>query len=164
MEATLKIGGFSGSFFDSAKVLNAMDKANRKALSKAGAFVRQNARGKLRYVPVGRPSKPGQPPFVHRGQKKTSGKAGKISVRFISPLKELLFFAYDERAKSVVIGPMQFGRAIVPVPTVLEQGGYVLTGRKGRRVRVKQDARPFMGPALREETPKIPGFFANSFR
>ena len=72
-------------FFDRRLVQNRMSKANRKALSKAGAFIRRRARSSLRRRK--RVSAPGQPPSVHS----TDG---------VATLKNILF-AYEPNLESV---------------------------------------------------------------
>lgn len=97
-------------FFDRRAVIDALGRANAMALSKAGAFIRRSAKGSIRYAKS--PSKPGRPPHAHE-----SKKGGKDS-----PLRELIFFAYDDRTASLVVGPTPFrGPAIAP--RVLELGG-----------------------------------------
>ena len=111
------------TFFDRRAVVEAVGRANAKVLSKAGAFIRRSAKGNIRYSK--NPSKPGQPPHAHKSKK--SGKG--------SPLRELIYFAYDNRTASLVIGPTPFrGPAIVP--KVLELGG-MAAGHKNplRRIR-----------------------------
>ena len=73
-------------FFDSPKVLSAVDKATRQVLSKFGAFVRRSAKSSIRKRK--RISSPGQPPSSHSGF-----------------LKKFIWFGYEPGSKSVVIGP-----------------------------------------------------------
>jgi hypothetical protein len=159
LEATLKL------FFDSKAVIDAVDKAERRVLSRFGAFVRKRARSSIRKRKA--VSKPGQPPTSRTGK-----------------LKKSILFSYDPTKKSVVIGPHLFeslrGKT---VPELLEYGGSVqgsgkevwLTNDPGRdasgrfvsegRRRVVQTGtlhyreRPFMGPAFlaeqRDGLPKI---------
>ena len=194
------------SFFDRRAVIDRIGRAKATVLSKAGAFVRRAAKGKIRYAKSA--SKPGSPPHAHESKK--SGKD--------SPLRELIYFAYDQQTNSVVIGPTPFhGTAIVP--RVLELGGTApghknplrrlrrvgdggeirLDGPAGRTTKknrfgamvtyatlrtsaqadranrlqeelygplvvgpVSIAARPYMGPALQENLPKLPPLWANS--
>ena len=111
------------TFFDRRAVIEAVGRANAMVLSKAGAFIRRTAKGSIRYSK--NPSRPGMPPHAHRSKKGNK----------TSPLRELIFFAYDEPTASLVIGPTPFrGRAIVP--RVLELGG-TAPGHKNplRRIR-----------------------------
>lgn len=195
------------TFFDRRAVVLAVGRANAMVMSKAGAFIRRTAKGSIRYSK--NPSRPGQPPHAHRSKGNKN-----------SPLRELIFFGFDERTASLVVGPTPFrGRAVVP--RVLElsgttakrqnplrrirrvgDGGEVRIGgrssattkknRFGKMVtyvliqtpaqaeranRLQEElygpltigpttiaARPYMGPALRRELPKLPPLFANSVR
>lgn len=137
-------------FFDSERVRRAVDRAGRKVLSRFGAYVRQSARSSIRKRK--RISEPGQPPSSHTGL-----------------LKRFIFFAYDPEHQSVVIGPVRLGQKIGDAPPALEYGGrsHVVTGsRKRRRVvrTVTIRARPFMGPALEKEKPKLPAMWRDSVR
>lgn len=166
---------FKNGFFDRDAVLKSVAAAERKAQSKAGAYVRQSAKSSLRYRQ--KPSAPGSPPSVHRGSK--------IKGRMASLLKELIYFARDESTRSVVIGPevikqrFAFGHrqpSSGTVPGTLEEGGGITVvevfvrgqwkrldeaprrklGEFPRRTRiVKIDARPFMRPAMEANQGKI---------
>ena len=138
-------------FFDRPKIQRAVSAARRRALSRAGAFIRQTARTSMRRRRGSAP--PGSPPHVHEGS-----------------LRRLLFFAYDPQADSVVVGPVGFRKSTAP--SVLEFGGRAVLTRRGRRGgrrvvesrRVRIEARPYMGPALRKELPNIPKAWASSVR
>ena len=135
-------------FFDKAKVIRAVDKARRAVLSKAGAFIRTTARRSLRRRKG--PAPPGQPPHSHTGL-----------------LKRFLYFAYEPASDSVVIGPAKLNKPGA-APRVLEHGGKTMVQqrRRGRvvRRRVSIEARPYMGPALEKERPKLPKLWAGSVR
>jgi hypothetical protein len=128
-------------FFDRKVVIDAMDKATRAALSKAGAFIRTRARTSMRRRKG--ISGPGQPPSVHTGL-----------------LKDRLFFGYDPSNRSVVVGPERIGKA--DAPPLLEFGGS--TTRRGKPARYRP--RPFMAPALDAEVRAgtIPPQWTNSIR
>jgi hypothetical protein len=134
-------------FFDRPKVIKAVDRAKRQALSKGGAFIRQAAKTGIR--PRKGTSKPGSPPFSHEGS-----------------LRRLILFAYDERTDSVVVGPVGFRKSTAP--NVLEFGGTttIFRRRGGRFVReqVRIAARSYMAPALERERPKLPALWRNSVR
>jgi len=162
-------------FFDKARVVNAVDKARRAVLSKAGAFIRQRAKTSIRKRKA--PSAPGQPPSSHQGS-----------------LRRFLFFGYDPSADSVVVGPAKtnqvyFGRDRRPVtgtvPAVLEYGGQItvfevhkfgrwqradlrsrrrLGGLRSRYRTVTIRPRPYMRPALLAELPRLPALWRNSVR
>lgn len=164
-------------FFDRKLIMDRMSEANRKALSKVGAFIRRRARSSLRRRR--KVSEPGSPPSVH-------------SADSVATLKNIIF-AYDPFEESLVVGPVRLnqvedswidmGRTTVPqlhefgdIVRVLEwswDGGRTWsrrdrrvrhTSRKRkevyhfieRRRRARYRARPFMGPAMEAERPNIP--------
>jgi hypothetical protein len=166
MAGVLDIRGVKQFFFDKELVLNAVDKAARRSLSRGGSYIRTTAKQSLRYKPVKADSPSGQPPFVHRSERftrtVTNKKTGVTKTRATSPLKELVFFAYDPQRKSVVTGPAVFQQSKTKkyrVPGVLEEGGSVTVRRKGRAVfysrRIKIAPHPYMRPALAKNLPKI---------
>jgi len=143
-------------FFDRAEVIRRIDKGTRRVLSRFGAFVRRTARQSIRKRK--RASKPGQPPSSHTGL-----------------LKQFIFFGYDARQRSVVIGPEKLkGPVSEKAPSALEYGGESLTWDKkfgpiGGHVRstkthrkIKVAARPFMRPAFAKEKPGLPGLWRDS--
>ena len=169
-----KIDQLKSNFFDSAKVISALDKATRKALSKFGAFVRTSARSSIRRR--NGVSKPGQPPHAHQGD-----------------IKKILF-AYDAKRQGVVIGPIKQNIVFVngdgkpttgTVPQALEKGGSIgiievyndfakkwyrrdlrytsgwqTTNPQRKRI-VKIAARPFMAPAFQKNLPQLPELWRN---
>lgn len=136
-------------FFDRPKVAHAVDRAKRRALARAGAFIRQTARRSMRRKKGSAP--PGKPPHVHEGS-----------------LRRLIFFGYDPATDSVVIGPVGFRRSTAP--NVLEFGGTAIVekrrrrGRKRSRRKVRIAQRSYMGPALKKEQSKLSKTWANSVR
>jgi hypothetical protein len=110
-------------FFDRRFVADRMRRANRQALSKAGAFIRTRARTSLRRRKKSSP--PGRPPSVHS----TDG---------VATLKNILF-AYEPHGQSLVVGPValnQVNQSWIDmrsrtVPQVLEFGD-VLTVHEWR--------------------------------
>lgn len=133
-------------FFDRKAVIDRVDKATRRVLSRFGAFVRRTARRSIR--PRKRTSAPGSPPSSHTGL-----------------LKRFIFFGYDPRKSSVVIGPQrlsQKGRG--DAPALLEHGGKTTLKRRGKRVKAKVRQRPFMGPAFEKEQPQLPALWRNSIK
>ena len=146
----ISIKAAKNNFFDRAAVINAVDRATLRVLSKFGAFVRTRARSSIRKRK--RASAPGQPPSSHVGL-----------------LKSLIFFSYDQGRKSVVIGPTLSSRPS-GAPETLEYGGDadVESFDRARKVRIKHRtkiaARPFMGPAFEAEKPGLPAMWANSVR
>ncbi len=138
-------------FFDSAKVLQAVDRARRKVLSRAGAFVRRRARSSIRRRK--RASRPGTPPTNRSGL-----------------LRDGIVFAYDPAAESVLVGPVRLQKA-GDAPHDLEHGGTVTitsgaehTAGRNEGKRRRMAARPFMGPALAKEAPNFPDLWKNSVK
>jgi hypothetical protein len=136
-------------FFDRPKVILATDRATRRNLSKAGAFIRQAAKTSIR--PRRGTSPPGSPPFSHEGS-----------------LRRLILFGYEPTTKTVVVGPVRFKRG--EAPPLLEFGGSARRRRRARKTGKEQtytaryQPRPFMGPALQKELPKLPDLWARSVR
>jgi phage gpG-like protein len=155
-------------FFDRPAVRNALKAPTKKALSKAGAFIQRRARSSMRRKSAAirrkgkivgfrerTPSPAGSPPFAWSRDK-------------FATLKNILF-GYDENRESVIVGPVGFGRK--EVPALHEFGGTAkrtrikFRRRGGRNVPIKEHytarypARPFMGPALAAEAPKLPPLF-----
>jgi hypothetical protein len=159
-------------FFDKQSVKSRMSKANRKALSKAGAFMRRRARSSLRRRK--KSSAPGQPPSVHTSDR-------------VATLKNILF-AYEPQTESLVVGPVKLNQKTLlgpqlgdaTVPQVHEFGATVKVRevkvgkgwrsgirrvRPGQPVRVRAATypeRPFMGPALEAEKDNIPDAWSGS--
>lgn len=173
------VNEFKGLFFDSKAVTSRLDRGNRKALSKFGAFTRRRAKSSIR-TRKNAVSKPGNPPY---------SKTGK--------LKKLTFFAYDPQAQSVVIGPARIPSPQQPnVPETLEYGGtqrlrllrivegqidgekrdtrgrFLKKGsvkyrmsKSGKPVRVQYKARPWMGPAFEaEKAASLPDLWKDSVK
>lgn len=165
----LTIEAAKRSFFDRDAVTAAMEKGERRALSRFGAFLRTRARSLIRKRK--RASAPGQPPSSHVGY-----------------LRKFLFFAWDSATRSVVIGPALLGsKSPLPVPAVLEGGGpvskteYQLSGgrwvgggspllrgaRGGRPTRTRGgfiEPRPYMGPALEAERGALADLYRDCVR
>jgi len=137
-------------FFDKAAVLDAVDKAQRRVLSRFGAFVRRTAKTSIRKSK--KVSEAGKPPRSHTGL-----------------LKQFIFFAYDPETGGVVIGPERLNAKIGSAPEVLEYGGTnVVATYRRRKVAQKRTirvaARPFMNPALQKELPGLPAMWAGSVK
>lgn len=131
-------------FFDSAAVRKMLDDQTQKALSRAGAFVRQRAKTSIRSRK--KVSDAGTPPSSHTGD-----------------LKRLIWFAYDPGSQSVVIGPVRFKQG--DAPNLLEFGGTAKRQRRGgKSVITTYRPRPFMGPALDKEIPKLAALWGKSVK
>jgi len=158
----LGIDQAKGLFFDSKKVQATTTKAERRVLSRFGAYVRQSARSSIRKRK--KVSAPGQPPSSHTGL-----------------LKRFILFAYEPERRSVVIGPVRLNAKIGDAPPALEYGGQVRVAsrsrsrlsRAKRRTRRQPSAatrgrtvtirpRPFMGPAFEREKPKLSAMWRDS--
>lgn len=139
-------------FFDRPRVQRAVSHANRRALSRAGAFVRTRARTSMRKHRD--TSRPGRPPYAHQGS-----------------LRRMILFGYEPSRETVVVGPVGFRSS--DAPNALEFGGRTTvvrrrrSSRMGQRViktRVRIAARPYMAPALDKERPNLPALWRNSVR
>lgn len=137
------------NFFDADAVIARLSKAERRVLGKFGAFVRRAARQSIRRRKGSAPS--GRPPYSH-----AKGNAS---------LKTILF-AYDPAEHAVIIGPAGF-RKPGSVPKVTELGGRgIVVSRRKRGAPVVRsvnfDPHPFMGPALKKESPKLPAMWRDA--
>ena len=140
----MKINQAKGLFFDRSAVTNAADRAERRVLSRFGAFVRRGARSSIRRRKS--VSQPGSPPSSHTGL-----------------LKRNIFFIYERQRSNVVIGPILLNKG-TDAPAILEHGGSVTRRRRKKRVRMTYRPRPFMGPAFEREKPKLPAMWRDSIR
>jgi hypothetical protein len=174
---TLNVKQFQAGFFDRVKVDNAIDKARVRVLSKFGAFVRQRAITSLRY----------RKRSSRAGEKPTAWRSGRFGGK--SPLRLFLYSAYDPRTETAVIGPAKLSKVASRNALVLLERGGTARG-DGRTVYVKRAAgrdargrfvtrgtdevtlsgtlnyrpRPFMGPALEAERPKLAPMWRNSIK
>lgn len=140
------IRDWKGLFFDSPKVIKAVDDATYRVFLRFGQYVRKVARHSIR-ARLG-PSAPGEAPHNQTGL-----------------LKDFIFYGFDPGSRSVVIGPARlrhldtYGQ--VTVPELLEHGGTV----QGRDRRMHTyGRRPYMGPAFEAGHEKLPELWANSVR
>jgi len=154
-----------GSFFDRKKVSDAVDRANDRYLSKAGAFTMTRARQSIKKAPKGRINKAGKRVF-RKGSSPTS-EPGKPPKSHTGTLKRGIFFG--RRAKhSMLVGPIRIGKGVAP--RALEKGGASVRTRTirvhGAKMKVTKPitvrARPFMGPALTQVSAKFPDLWTNS--
>ena len=133
-------------FFNAKVVKKAVDRTTRRVFSRFGAFVRRTAKQSIRKRK--KASKPGSPPSSHTGL-----------------LKKFIWFGYDPKTRSVIIGPARLtknnrGEA----PSLLEYGGKATIKRKSKRTKTRIRARPFMGPAFAKEQKQLPALWANSIK
>jgi len=134
-------------FFDSPRVITVMDRAEKKSLSKIGAYVRTRAQQSLKKRK--KASRPGRPPSRHAGMKS--------SLAFI-------LFKYEPQNHGVIIGPVKFTGG-GDVPNLMEKGGTtVVLDSKLRSKVIRYAPRQFMGPALKEVSKEMPAIFASEVR
>jgi len=133
-------------FFNGNRIVRSVQRANRSALMRAGAFIRRRARSSIRKRKS--VSDPGKPPSSHTGR-----------------LRGLILFGYDRAAQTVVVGPKATGGRDQAGET-LEHGKVVTRRERRRRRRMRYRARPFMGPALEKETEagSFPKLWANAVK
>lgn len=171
-------------FFDSPKVLAAVEKAERGVLSRQGAFIRRRAKSSIRKRKAA--SQPGNPPSSHTGL-----------------LRDYIFFAFDPVTRSVVIGPtktnqvsftqdkaghwrsttgtgaaaLEYGGSITRLEVLRKWAGgeeeWVRADlRSARRIQylkkrmrtIHMAARPYMRPAESAERSKFAPMFRNTVR
>ena len=140
----MKLKQAKSLFFDRQAVMNSVNRAERRVLSKFGAFVRKGARSSIRRRKA--ISEPGKPPSSHTGL-----------------LRQFIFFVYEPNRASVVIGPVELNRG-TEAPRLLEHGGSVVRRERQQRVAMTYRPRPFMGPAFERELPKLPALWRDSVR
>lgn len=132
-------------FFDRQKVLSKVSRAERRVLSRFGAYVRQDAKRRIRRRK--RPSQPEESPTNQTGL-----------------FKRHIYFLFDPDRRSVVIGPTRLSTGH-DAPATLEYGGpAVVETSDGEPVRVAIEQRPYMGPAFRQERSKVPAMWRDSVR
>lgn len=152
-----------GMFFDSEAVMKAVSAADRKVLSKFGAFVRTTARRSIRPAVVKNKK-------AVRAAKKAGTKTPKIEYQASQPgeaprsrqgdLKRFILFGYEPEARNVVIGPTLVGDRASETPHRLEYGGEFRSKKTGKTIKVAK--RPFMKPAFDKELARMPAMFADS--
>src|SRR4051794_40670061 len=113
-------------FFDRAPVVKDMDKKTLRTHSRFGLIVMREAKRSLKYGDTA--SSPGSPPTVHRGKgftrQKRNRRTGATAPQPVSPLRELIYYGWDPRTRSTVIGPELFRRAKGKgAAEALEKGG-----------------------------------------
>jgi hypothetical protein len=134
-------------FFDTKAVEKAVDGAERKNLSEAGAYIMTTARGLIRSGK--KAARPGQPPKSHTRR-----------------LKANIFFVWDASSRSVVVGPARFASGDGTAPSALEFGGTFrrVLRKRGKPVSAHYQPHPYMGPALAKNEDKFPSIFADSVK
>jgi hypothetical protein len=95
-------------FFDRIAVIQAMDKATHGAMSRASAFIKRAAQTSMKYRK--KKSAAGAPPSAH--------KDGRGPL-----LRKFLWFYYDPRTRSAVIGPIKLSAWPAEAGPLNEFGG-----------------------------------------
>lgn len=168
----LRIRSAQDLFFDRAKVIAAIDRGTRRALSWSGSLVMREARS-LTKRKGQRPGKDGKIKKDKRVGKTTEAGGslpGQPPRQWTGLLNRNIFFAADLVGGGVIIGPARLNARDNSAPATLEYGGTATVTRTrwqtGRRVvekrRVRIAARPYMAPSLRRVAPKLPEQFRNS--
>jgi hypothetical protein len=122
-------------FLDRQAIIRYVDQKTLRVFKRFGAFVRLVAQRSMRKRKT--PAPPGQPPSARKGQ-----------------LRKLIFFSFDERRKSIVVGPVLL-RPDSPVPALHEHGGM---RRYGARI-AKYPKREYMKPAFQQGMLKLAQFY-----
>lgn len=162
-------------FFDRKKVTNALDKSARRNLSKVGAFIRNSARRsivKARRKNESELTKRERRSLKIRFKVRNIKKVPRSAFPFASAapgspprvpgllggslLRKFLFFAYEARRRSVVIGPARVSGASGTAPKALEEGG-----RSSGKTQVPH---PYMGPALKANLAVVRDVWRNSIK
>lgn len=157
----LTIRAAKGNFFDRPKVIAAVDKARLKYLRTAGGKVRLTARRSIRNAPqkkLSEMTKEEKTFFaIAQWKAKKEGRSKPKRPRRSSPpgkppfsqtglLKQFIFFSFDPKTKSTVVGPAKLNSGS-GAPERLEHGADDL------------EARPFMRPALEKNEAALAGLW-----
>lgn len=159
----LTIRAAKGNFFDRPKVIAAVDKARLKYLRTAGGKVRLTARRSIKDAPrkllkeltkeervafeiaKWEAKKEGRP-TPKKPRKNVSSKPGKPPFSQTGLLKQFIFFSFDPKTKTTVVGPAKLNKGS-GAPERLEHGAEDL------------EARPFMQPALNANASALAGLW-----
>jgi hypothetical protein len=138
------------TFFAPKPLIAAVGKAKALVLQGMAAYVMRDAKQSIHKSK--KPAAAGQPPHSHTNL-----------------LKRLIRFAFDFGSRVMLVGPEKAPAAGWDEPEALEQGGVSLLrkpryehGRKIQKITVAPH--PFMGPALKKNTPKFPALWTNSIK
>ena len=123
------------SRINTEKVVRAANRANFECLTHAAAAIRLTARRSIRRSK--RQSSPGSPPHTRAGQ-----------------LKRAILYAVERQKANAIIGP---SAQVVGTSGHAHEFG-------GRYRKQNYPKRPFMGPALMENLPRLPKFWAASVK
>lgn len=135
------INGRVVSWFNAQPVINDMSVKTATALRRFGAYCRTVAKRSFRKKTAHQ--KPGSPP-----RNKTN------------ELKKFIYFFFDKRSQSVVIGPARLSGALGNAPESLEYGGNseIMAGKgQSRNARIRPY--PYMRPAFNETLKRLDSFW-----
>lgn len=93
-------------FLDNKRIMRYMNAKQRRVLNRAGAYARTVAKRSIKSRRGN--AAPGEPPHSHTGL-----------------LKNFIFYAYDPRAKAVIVGPQKVPAGTKGALRALEVGGTV---------------------------------------
>lgn len=142
MKFGYKISDVKKMFFDREAVFKYLIARQRKVFNKFGGFVRTIAKRSMRYGD--RISSPGNPPTARKGK---------------AFLRKFLYYAYDIKTKSVVIGPARLNSVIGFTPPALEYGGENIIQSRGKIRKANIRKRPYMKPAFDAGLTKLDSFW-----
>lgn len=141
MEAGFAVSGLT---IDSDLVMELYRKQREKLLKDIGSHIRQTARRSIRKRKKSSPV--GSPPSSHLGF-----------------LRDLIIFAVDKSAGSVVVGPVKGSRGSA-VARLLEKGGLLTKTKKGKTKTLRYRPHPFMAPALAANTSSFSDMLRNMLK
>ena len=157
-------------FFDRSVIKTRWNKFNKDPINRAGLLVRKIARNSIRrrIKKSSPPSMPGKPPFSRKDVAHP-------------PFKMIYSVPYNLNT-SVIVGMVGFGLKGEPVPGLQEHGGtvqrtlrfvyqrrtsrgrFTSPGVRRRTMMATYPERPFMRPALKIATIKLPELWKNSLK
>lgn len=157
-------------FFDADRVINAERRAEKKWMSRFGAFVRQRAKtsikrpGKKAKALLAEALRSGDEDRIREAFQGTTSQPDNPPLSHTDLLKRFIFFIYDPDLHSVLIGPARLSGKAGQAPEALEHGGPSeiasrRRGRQGRKIAVKP--RPYMTPAFEAEKVGLPKLLAD---
>lgn len=155
MQVKLKVS--VKTFFREDKLMDAVERAEFRALRWQGGYVRKAAQNRINEG--GDSSAPGESPTDQTGK-----------------LKNSILFSYEAASHSVVIGPKLISTKRGLIPAALEHGGTTMIDstravykngerkfvKDGGKRRIKIEPRPFMGPALEASLSHLSEIWAKS--
>lgn len=142
----LDMSAFKRRFIDTTKS-RAVDGAKR-GLMYMGGFIAKVAKNSIK--PAQRHSKLAQSKFVKGLGGEVYSQPGQPPLSKLELLRDNIRYGWEDITRSVVIGPVKFGRGNAPaalelgIPTLIKTGH----GAQVKMVMVPMRARPYMHPAL----------------